>query len=246
MATTPSLSFDAIDDLIYSARIGDLDALKEDIANLSKEHNCPASAIIHAAIDAEDESEGGTGACLLHWPAANGNLEILTYLLSEFQHTISTTSSTTITTCPLVNHPNNSLNTPLHWAALNTHLDCVKALVEAGADVGAKNDAGHDAVFLAERTGWGAAEVGEGDGDEGGKEEAEAEAEVDAKREEEGGEGKGKGREVVEWLLGCKAGAELEKGAGAGNGEEGSVETDIKEDEMEGVVEAGKGKEKSQ
>lgn len=74
MSTNPTLSFDAIDDLIYSARIGDLDALKEDITNLSKEHNCSAAAIINAAVDTEDESEGGTGACLLHWPAANGNL----------------------------------------------------------------------------------------------------------------------------------------------------------------------------
>lgn len=79
MATTPTLSFDAIDDLIYSARIGDLDALKTDITNLAKEHNSSTSAIINAAIDAEDESEGGTGACLLHWPAANGNLGMYTH-----------------------------------------------------------------------------------------------------------------------------------------------------------------------
>ena len=74
MDTTVSLSFEAIDDLIYSARIGDLDALKTDITNLCKEHNCSALSILNAAIDAEDESEGGTGACLLHWPAANGNV----------------------------------------------------------------------------------------------------------------------------------------------------------------------------
>lgn len=54
----------------------------------------------------------------------------------------------------LINHRNNSGNTPLHWAALNTHLDCVKALVEAGADVRAKNNAGHEAAFLAERSEW--------------------------------------------------------------------------------------------
>lgn len=113
--------------------------------------------------------------------------------------------------------------------------------MNAGADIGAKNDAGHDAVFLAERTGWGATEVG----DEGENEEAEVEAEGKEGGEEQ--EGKGKGREVVEWLLGCKAGEELEKGAGTGDGEERSAETDIKEEDgMEGVVETGKGKEKSQ
>jgi hypothetical protein len=69
-----ALSFEAIDDLIYSARLGDIDALKEDITKLSTENQVPASSIIRSAIDTEDESEGGTGACLLHWPAANGNV----------------------------------------------------------------------------------------------------------------------------------------------------------------------------
>ncbi|KMU83244.1 hypothetical protein CIHG_01026 [Coccidioides immitis H538.4] len=137
-----SLSFEAIDDLIYSARVGDLHSLQTDIANLSHEHNCPAASIVGSAIDSEDESEGGTGACLLHWPAANGNIEILQYLL-EILHNPAQPS-------PLINHRNHSGNTPLHWAALNTHLECVKALVEAGADVNIKNGAGHDAAFLAE------------------------------------------------------------------------------------------------
>lgn len=158
--------------------------------------------------------------------------EILTYLLSELQQQGQEQSSPT-TTSPLINHPNNSLNTPLHWAALNTHLECVKALVNAGADIGARNDAGHDAVFLAERTGWGATEVGDGEEKEG-EEDAEG---------EEAEESSGKGREVVEWLLGCKAGEKLEKGAADGDGEETNAEIDVKEeDEMEGVAETGKGK----
>ena len=45
---------------------------------------------------------------------------------------------------------NASGNTPLHWAALNGHLDVVKALVGAGADVTVLNKAGHDAVYSAE------------------------------------------------------------------------------------------------
>jgi hypothetical protein len=69
-----SLSFEAIDELIYDARVGDLDALKAEIEKLSNEHNVSASSIIRSAIDTEDESAGGTGACLLHWPAANGNI----------------------------------------------------------------------------------------------------------------------------------------------------------------------------
>lgn len=49
-----------------------------------------------------------------------------------------------------VNAVNDSGNTPLHWAALNGRLDCVKLLVESGADVTIINKAGHDAVFEAE------------------------------------------------------------------------------------------------
>jgi hypothetical protein len=72
-STPVTLSFEAIDDLIYDARVGDLDALKADLATQSKEHNCPEAWIIASAIDAEPEAEGGSGSCLLHFPAANGN-----------------------------------------------------------------------------------------------------------------------------------------------------------------------------
>lgn len=39
----------------------------------------------------------------------------------------------------------------MHWAALNGHLPVVKQLVSAGADMWAKNEAGHLAMFEAER-----------------------------------------------------------------------------------------------
>lgn len=50
----------------------------------------------------------------------------------------------------LINAANEAGNTALHWAALNGHLDAVKALVQCGADVTIINQAGHDAVFEAE------------------------------------------------------------------------------------------------
>lgn len=56
----------------------------------------------------------------------------------------------TTSTPGLINAVNDAGNTPLHWAALNGHLECVKQLVQLGADVTIINKAGHDAVFEAE------------------------------------------------------------------------------------------------
>lgn len=120
-----------------------------------------------------------------------------------------------------INCRNNSGNTPLHWAALNTHLECVKALVEAGADLDIKNDAGHDAVFLAERTAWAAVEE-DAEGAQGGDDAQTQEIEMtigDNEDEEKSAEGAGEmsaGRQVVEWLLNSDVAASLEKGATEG------------------------------
>ncbi|RHZ49074.1 ankyrin repeat domain-containing protein [Aspergillus thermomutatus] len=212
MATPVTLSFEAIDDLIYDARSGDLDALKADLASQSKEHNRPEAWIIASAIDAEPEAEGGTGSCLLHFPAANGNAEILNYLLATLSaQSASHSPLAAEQIAAVVNHRNHSGNTPLHWAALNTHLECVKALVESGADISIKNDAGLDAIFLAERTAWSA--------EEEGKEAAEAGA------GEEGPGEMSKGRQVVEWLLSSDKAGDLEGGVSvsAGVGAEASA-----------------------
>lgn len=50
----------------------------------------------------------------------------------------------------ILNTQNASGNTPLHWAALNGHLECVKILIENGADPTIQNQKGHDAVYEAE------------------------------------------------------------------------------------------------
>ncbi|OJJ72439.1 hypothetical protein ASPBRDRAFT_124284, partial [Aspergillus brasiliensis CBS 101740] len=187
-----TLTPDTIDDLIYSARAGELQDLQTDLSTLATQTSTTPAHIIAAAIDTAPQEEGGSGSNLLHYPAANGNLEILTYLL------------TTLTTLPsqddikkILNHRNYSGNTPLHWAALNTHLECVKALVEAGADVDVKNDAGLDAVFLAERADWTTQEEGADDNDN------------DNGDEEDAGK-MTRGRQVVEWLLNSEKAGEGE------------------------------------
>lgn len=50
----------------------------------------------------------------------------------------------------ILNAQNKAGNTPLHWAALNGHLECVKVLLEEGSDPTICNQRGHDAVFEAE------------------------------------------------------------------------------------------------
>lgn len=140
-------------------------------------------------------------------------LEILSFLLQK----LSAGDVAQRTT--FINHTNYSGNTSLHWAALNTHLECVKALVEAGADVAIKNDAGHDAVFLAERAAWSAsAEVVEEN--ENGDQEiemtiGEGEGEAQGEGEQSAGE-MSAGRQVVEWLLSSEKSAGLESGAKEG------------------------------
>ena len=54
---------------------------------------------------------------------------------------------------PLIKDINHSGNTPLHWAALNGHLEAVKLLVAAGADPSIKNNAGKVAAVEAEEAG---------------------------------------------------------------------------------------------
>ena len=70
--------------------------------------------------------------------------EILTYLLHPTP--LATAPPNTL----LLNAQNMAGNTPLHWAALNGHLEAVKLLVNAGADMGMKNQAGKDALAEAE------------------------------------------------------------------------------------------------
>ncbi|RAL12762.1 ankyrin repeat domain-containing protein [Aspergillus homomorphus CBS 101889] len=199
MATTVTLPAETIDDLIYDARSGDLAALQEDLAACSAQFaNASQGSIVAAVIDAAPEAEGGSGSSLLHFPAANGNFEILNYLLGLLA------AEDEVTRRRIVNHRNHSGNTPLHWAALNTHLECVKALVEAGADSSIKNEAGLDPVFLAERADWSAQE------EDGAASSASAEGagEQDADAAAAADPGKmSKGRQVVEWMLSAEVAA---------------------------------------
>ncbi|RMZ83861.1 hypothetical protein DV737_g1515, partial [Chaetothyriales sp. CBS 132003] len=137
-APTPTLTPDDLEDLIYFARTGDLSSLKELITQLCASHDCTASALLSVAVDVDADGLGSQCA-LLHYPAANGNVEVVTYLVELVKNAPQQ-----------INRKNVSGNTPLHWAGMNGHLSVVQALVAAGADPGLRNAAGRDAAVEAE------------------------------------------------------------------------------------------------
>ncbi|OAG33876.1 hypothetical protein AYO21_12021 [Fonsecaea monophora] len=152
--TLPTPTPDELDDLIYFTRTGDLASLMSLVASICGTHKCPPSVLLASSIDIDADGLGSQSS-LLHYPAANGNLEIITHLLSLLAPSESLGTSPSATTADksaplLVNHRNVSGNTPLHWAAMNGHLDVVQALVKAGADPTIVNEAGRDAVVEAE------------------------------------------------------------------------------------------------
>lgn len=149
------LSVDNVDDLVYACRTNDLDELRQSVSQLASHHSASEANIISSAVDV-DEDGLGSRACLLHYPAANGNLEMVNYLLEVLKAQSPETPSTNgvngheRVVIRLTNHQNVSGNTPLHWAALNGHLEVVHALVRHGADPTIVNGAGRDAVVEAE------------------------------------------------------------------------------------------------
>ncbi|KAL2424301.1 hypothetical protein ABEF95_008404 [Exophiala dermatitidis] len=163
-----SLDPDAVEDLIYFSRTGELEGLRDLISALCRTHSCSPAVILASAINVDADGLGSQST-LLHYPAANGNLEVVEYLISlinsnETGSKIAETSMSsemdnqqkeqqqrlTSSTSSLINRQNVSGNTPLHWAAINGHLEVVKALVAAGADPSIVNAAGRDAVVESE------------------------------------------------------------------------------------------------
>lgn len=148
----PTLTADEIDDVLYFTRVNEVEDLKSTIAELAQKYNCQPKDVVEAAVDPE------SGNSSLHYCAANG-LAGKTNSTFPSDNDIVTNSSTDLfpvlaeyfSTPASLNRQNAQGSTPLHWAALNGHLAVVKQLVGAGADMWTKNEAGHLAMFEAER-----------------------------------------------------------------------------------------------
>lgn len=153
--TPPCLTADELDDLFYLARVNEKDEIEQLITELAQKFNCSPKDIL---LKAQDPESGNT---VLHYCSANGFLDLLKALLNMLgagEHTNGQPNGQTSEakqTIPLINTANKQGNTSLHWASLNGHLEVVKLLVDAGADLTVKNAAGHSAAFEAERAGKG-------------------------------------------------------------------------------------------
>ena len=69
--TSPSLTADDIDDLLYFTRVNSASELQETLSNLSNQSNASPKQILEACIDPEN------GNTVLHYCSANGQIEQL-------------------------------------------------------------------------------------------------------------------------------------------------------------------------
>ncbi|KAJ6534009.1 ankyrin repeat-containing domain protein [Mycena vulgaris] len=123
---------DQKDEFILSCRYGDLDDVKQFIDQFG----------VDSAADIRDDN----GNTALHMLCGNGHADLLDYLLP-------------IIPPALLSAQNTAQSTALHWAAVNSHLDVVKKLVEfqggPGIDlIDIKNAAGRSPLAEAELAGW--------------------------------------------------------------------------------------------
>ncbi|KAI5959779.1 YAR1 [Candida pseudojiufengensis] len=124
------LTQEEMDVIIYDARMGDLEELKEIFGSVSPE----------LILSIKDDI---TLSTTIHMASANGHLETLKYLLSIIRNKKDAIQ--------LVSAKNETGNTALHWASLNGHLPVVQYLVEEyEANIFDKNNAGHDSLYEAE------------------------------------------------------------------------------------------------
>ena len=116
-----------------------MDALLQEFNDCARYGDLPELISLQRAYpDINFLSPTSTTPPLFH-AAANNHAHVVRFIVSQ--------SNTTI------NALNDQKNTPLHWAALNGHIDTVQILLENGADGRLINSFGKSASTLAEEHG---------------------------------------------------------------------------------------------
>ncbi|KAI9144845.1 ankyrin repeat-containing domain protein [Paraphysoderma sedebokerense] len=118
---------------VACARYGEIEELQALIQQYRSTH--PDVAVRTLLICKDD-----FGNTALHMSSANGHTDIVKFILqylSPFD----------------INETNNTGNTALHWCCLNGQIETAELLIENGADITIKNDAGRTALYEAEQGG---------------------------------------------------------------------------------------------
>lgn len=120
--TTVTLTEDETDDILYLARIGDVNDFSQTLTELTQTGDLRPDAILQAAVDSV------TGNTCLHYASANGHTDMVSYLTRPERDNAGHASQRQV---KWMVKGNASGNTALHYAALNGHLDVIKALLAA-------------------------------------------------------------------------------------------------------------------
>ncbi|OCF43847.1 cytoplasmic protein [Kwoniella heveanensis CBS 569] len=135
----PTPTAEEVEEVLLSARYGELDEIKEFVDKFGAESLGPA----------KDER----GNTVLHMCCGNGHLDVLDYLIP-------------LVPKELLQSTNEAGSPPIHWAVSNNHVGCVKALVELPEEQGGgiallkqTNAAGRDAFAESIFAGEGKEEV---------------------------------------------------------------------------------------
>ncbi|KAI9662576.1 MAG: hypothetical protein M1821_008743 [Bathelium mastoideum] len=174
--STPNLSEEDIDDILYFARTNDLSELRTILTSLAGQTGHSQVDTLLAARDPDSDNT------VAHYAAANGFDDLLKWLLTLSRPASTTSAPSSDTSSPaapndtpsasqpsatptetnakssipppsLFTTPNALGSTPLHYAATTGALACATVLVEAGVNVRARNGVGHTPAYEAEVAG---------------------------------------------------------------------------------------------
>ncbi|KIY63930.1 hypothetical protein CYLTODRAFT_402512 [Cylindrobasidium torrendii FP15055 ss-10] len=131
MSVRPHPTTDETDEILLSCRYGDLEDVQAFVEKFG--------------VEALWEVKDANANTVVHMISANGHEDVLAYLLDLPSFPKS-----------LLEAPNASRSTPLHWAALNSQLGIAKRIVEIGGAhlIDLKNTAGRSPLGEAESAGW--------------------------------------------------------------------------------------------